>query len=143
MLCTDQLCTDQCAQPALIFPSAGVPRNPYTHTFLSYRPGGAHPYSYYAHLPFLPPSIVAKEAFNCAGLEHAFDMEDHVDVARLDAPDSLFFDCNRQLCPNRTLCSITVEDRHFVPIRRIQHPLGQKSTHTSRSASCHVTPIPS
>ncbi|OSX56054.1 hypothetical protein POSPLADRAFT_1161250, partial [Postia placenta MAD-698-R-SB12] len=117
ILRTDQLRTDQHAQPALISPSLGL-----SVSSPSLRLGGAHPFDtiqYYMHLPFLPPSIMAEEAFNCTGLEHAFNAEDHVDVARLDDPGALFFDCNRQPCPNCTPRSITVEDGHFVPIRQV------------------------
>ncbi|EED81841.1 predicted protein [Postia placenta Mad-698-R] len=54
----------------------------------------------YAHLPFLPPSIVAEEAFTYVGLEHAFDAEDHVDVTRLDDPGALFFNCQARGDPD-------------------------------------------
>ncbi|EED83952.1 predicted protein [Postia placenta Mad-698-R] len=86
---------------------------------------------------------MAEEAFNCTGLEHVFDAVDKVDVAQFAEPNSLFYNCDKQLCPNRTPRSITVEEGHFIPIRRIQHPLGPRSQYASRSISHHVTPIPS
>ncbi|OSX63344.1 hypothetical protein POSPLADRAFT_1139251, partial [Postia placenta MAD-698-R-SB12] len=99
--------------------------------------------------PLPPPINVADEFFDCSRLEHAFDTQEQVDVSR-DDPESNgdrapFFICDRQPCPNRTPRSITVDEGHFVPIRRIQHPSGPslRYTGTSRSTSRHVTPVPS
>ncbi|OSX55837.1 hypothetical protein POSPLADRAFT_1104502, partial [Postia placenta MAD-698-R-SB12] len=118
----------------------------------SLRLGGAHPYSrpFVARAPPLPPPInVADEFFDCSRLEHAFDTQEQVDVSR-DDPNSNgdrapFFICDRQPCPNRTPRSITVDEGHFVPIRRVQHPSGPALRYagTSRSTSRHVTPVPS
>ncbi|OSX58597.1 hypothetical protein POSPLADRAFT_1110315, partial [Postia placenta MAD-698-R-SB12] len=148
MLRTDQLRTDQRAQPALISPChlRFEPRSP------SLRLGGAHPYSrpFVARAPPLPPPItVADEFFNCSRLEHAFDTQEQVDVSRddpkSDGDRAPFFICDRQPCPNRTPRSITVDEGHFVPIRRVQHPRGPALRYagTSRSTSRHVTPVPS
>ncbi|OSX56888.1 hypothetical protein POSPLADRAFT_1100835, partial [Postia placenta MAD-698-R-SB12] len=141
MLRTDQLRTDQRAQPALISPSTGVlSRNPHTHTFLSHRSGGAHPYGtlrYYAHLPVLPPSIVAA----CQGQIHAFDSQDLIDVYIPDGPETILYRCEQQPCPNRTPRSIEEDYPRYKAIRRAQHPLGPRSTLASRSASRHSRPV--
>ncbi|OSX68195.1 hypothetical protein POSPLADRAFT_1106310, partial [Postia placenta MAD-698-R-SB12] len=137
MLRTDQLRTDQCAQPALISP--GLP----TFTFLSHRSGGAHPYDtlryirYYTHLPFLPPSNVAA----CQGQVHAFDSQDLIDVYIPDGPETVIYRCEQQPCPNRTPRSIPEDYPRYKAIRRAQHPLGPRSTLASRSASRHSRPV--
>ncbi|OSX66160.1 hypothetical protein POSPLADRAFT_1107363, partial [Postia placenta MAD-698-R-SB12] len=99
--------------------------------------------------PLPPPINVADEFFDCSRLEHAFDTQEQVDVSR-DDPNSSgdrapFFICDWQPCPNRTPRSITVDEGHFVPIRRVQHPSGPALQYagTSRSTSRHVTPVPS
>ncbi|KAF9798715.1 hypothetical protein IEO21_10675 [Rhodonia placenta] len=134
MLCTDQLRTDQRAQPALIFPC--ILR--FERCSPSLRLGGAHPYytlRYYAHLPFLPPIVAA-----CQGLVHAFDSKDLIDVYLTDGPTALIFGCEQQPCPNRTPRSIEQDYERYKAIRRAQHPLGPRSTHASRAplrASSH------
>ncbi|OSX58560.1 hypothetical protein POSPLADRAFT_1108340, partial [Postia placenta MAD-698-R-SB12] len=140
MLCTDQLRTDQRAQPALIPPSAGVPRDSHKLTFISYRSGGAHPYftlRYHAHLPVLPPSIVAA----CQGQIHAFDSQDLIDVYIPDGPETALYRCEQQPCPNWTPRSIEEGYPRYKAIRRAQHPLGPRSTLASRSASRHSRPV--
>ncbi|OSX58674.1 hypothetical protein POSPLADRAFT_1105312, partial [Postia placenta MAD-698-R-SB12] len=140
MLRTDQLRTDQRAQPALISPSAGVPSGPLIFTFLSHRSGGAHPYGtlrYYAHLPVLPPSNVAA----CLGQVHAFDSQDLIDVYIPDGPETVIYRCEQQPCPNRTPRSIAEDYPRYKAIRRAQHPLGPRSTLASRSASRHSRPV--
>ncbi|OSX57367.1 hypothetical protein POSPLADRAFT_1103206, partial [Postia placenta MAD-698-R-SB12] len=136
MLHTDQLCTDQCAQPALIYPCylRFERRSP------SLRSGGAHPYytlRYYTHLPFLPPSNMAA----CQGQVHAFDSQDLIDVYIPDGPETIIYRCEQQLCPNRTPRSIAEDYPRYKVIRRAQHPLGPRSTLTSRSASWHSCPV--
>ncbi|OSX57928.1 hypothetical protein POSPLADRAFT_1099466, partial [Postia placenta MAD-698-R-SB12] len=136
MLCTDQLHTDQRAQPALIFPChlRFEPCSP------SLRSGGAHPYDtlrYYAHLPVLSPSIVAA----CQGQIHAFDSQDLIDVYIPDGPETVLYRCKQQPCPNRTPRSIEKDYPCYKVIRRAQHPLGPRSTLASRSASRHSCPI--
>ncbi|OSX56794.1 hypothetical protein POSPLADRAFT_1158859, partial [Postia placenta MAD-698-R-SB12] len=99
--------------------------------------------------PLPPPITVADEFFDCSRLEHAFDTQEQVDVSRddpkSDGDKAPFFICDRQPCPNRTPRSITVDEGHFVPIRRVQHPRGPALRYagTSRSTSRHVTPVPS
>ncbi|OSX56581.1 hypothetical protein POSPLADRAFT_1159134, partial [Postia placenta MAD-698-R-SB12] len=99
--------------------------------------------------PLPPPITVADEFFDCSRLEHAFDTQEQVDVSRddpkSDGDKAPFFICDRQPCPNRTPRSITVDEGHFVPIRRVQHPSGPALRYagTSRSTSRHVTPVPS
>ncbi|OSX58314.1 hypothetical protein POSPLADRAFT_1102017, partial [Postia placenta MAD-698-R-SB12] len=140
MLCTDQLHTDQCTQPALNLPSAGVPSGPLTFTFLSHRSGGAHPYGtlrYYAHLPVLPSSIVAA----CQGQIHVFDSQDLIDVYIPDGPETVLYRCEQQPCPNWTPRSIEEDYPRYKAIRRAQHPLGPRSTLASRSASRHSCPV--
>ncbi|OSX58531.1 hypothetical protein POSPLADRAFT_1107074, partial [Postia placenta MAD-698-R-SB12] len=153
MLRTDQLRTDQRAQPALISPChlRFEPSSP------SLRLGGAHPYYTLRYVdkprapPLPPPITVADEFFDCSRLEHAFDTQEQVDVSRGD-PDrngnlAPFFSCDRQPCPNRTPRSITTnkDEGRYVPIRRVQHPSGPALRYagTSRSTSRHVTPVPS
>ncbi|OSX56213.1 hypothetical protein POSPLADRAFT_1160699, partial [Postia placenta MAD-698-R-SB12] len=99
--------------------------------------------------PLPPPITVADEFFDCSRIEHAFDTQEQVDVSR-DDPESNgnrapFFICDRQPCPNRTPRSITTDEGRYVPIRRVQHPRGPalRYTGTSRSTSCHITPVPS
>ncbi|OSX65897.1 hypothetical protein POSPLADRAFT_1098528, partial [Postia placenta MAD-698-R-SB12] len=139
MLRTDQLRTDQRAQPALISPChlRFEPRSP------SLRSGGAHPYDtsryirYYAHLPVLPPSNVAA----CQGQIHAFDSQDLIDVYIPDGPETVLYRCEQQPCPNRTPRSIEEDYPRYKAIRRAQHPLGPRSTLASRSASRHSRPV--
>ncbi|OSX58113.1 hypothetical protein POSPLADRAFT_1103640, partial [Postia placenta MAD-698-R-SB12] len=136
MLRTDQLRTDQCAQPALNLPChlRFEPRSP------SLRSGGAHPYDtirYYAHLPVLPPSIVAA----CQGQIHAFDSQDLIDVYIPDGPETILYRCEQQPCPNRTPQSIEEDYPRYKAIRRAQHPLGPRSTLASRSALRHSRPV--
>ncbi|OSX55978.1 hypothetical protein POSPLADRAFT_1108947, partial [Postia placenta MAD-698-R-SB12] len=136
MLRTDQLRTDQRAQPALISPChlRFEPRSP------SLRSGGAHPYGtlrYYAHLPVLSPSIVAA----CQGQIHAFDSQDLIDVYIPDGPETILYRCEQQPCPNRTPRSIEEDYPRYKAIRRAQHPLGPRSTLASRSASWHSRPV--
>ncbi|OSX66033.1 hypothetical protein POSPLADRAFT_1113623, partial [Postia placenta MAD-698-R-SB12] len=135
MLRTDQLRTDQRAQPALNLPILRFePRSP------SLRLGGAHPYGtlrYYAHLPVLPPSIVAA----CQGQIHAFDSQDLIDVYIPDGPETILYRCEQQPCPNRTPRSIEEDYPRYKAIRRAQHPLGPRSTLASRSASRHSRPV--
>ncbi|OSX59723.1 hypothetical protein POSPLADRAFT_1149440 [Postia placenta MAD-698-R-SB12] len=114
MLRTDQLCTDQRAQPPLNFPSSLA------------RP-------FVAHAPLLPSPIVAA----CQGLVHAFDSKDLIDVYITDGPSALIFACEQQPCPNRTPRSVEQDYERYKAIRRAQHPLGPRSTHASRSASRH------
>ncbi|OSX63909.1 hypothetical protein POSPLADRAFT_1112285, partial [Postia placenta MAD-698-R-SB12] len=140
MLRTDQLRTDQRAQPALISPSASVPSGHPIFTFLSHRSGGAHPYGtlrYYAHLPVLPPSNVAA----CQGQIHAFDSQDLIDVYIPDGPETVLYHCEQQPCPNWTPRSIEEDYPRYKAIRRAQHPLGPQSTLASRSASRHSRPV--
>ncbi|OSX61280.1 hypothetical protein POSPLADRAFT_1106908, partial [Postia placenta MAD-698-R-SB12] len=153
MLRTDQLRTDQRAQPALtspferpqhlVFPC----RSTLSRDIRSKLPNAAG----HAHLPFLPPITVADEFFDCSRLEHTFDTQEQVDVSR-DDPDrngnlAPFLSCDRQPCPNRTPRSITTneDEGRYVPIRRVQHPSGPALRYagTSRSTSRHVTPVPS
>ncbi|EED79531.1 predicted protein [Postia placenta Mad-698-R] len=112
MLCTDQLHTDQRAQPPLNIPC-------------------------YAHLPVLPPSIVAA----CQGQIHAFDSQDLIDVYIPDDPETVLYCCEQQPCPNRTPRSIEEDYPRYKAIRRAQHPLGPRSTLASRSASRHSCPV--
>ncbi|OSX63662.1 hypothetical protein POSPLADRAFT_1055727 [Postia placenta MAD-698-R-SB12] len=86
----------------------------------------------YAHLPFLPPTVAA-----CQGFVHAFNSKDLLDVYLTEGPSSLIFACEQQLCPNRTPQSIDQDYERYKAIRRVQHPLGPHSTHTSRSVSRH------
>ncbi|OSX58044.1 hypothetical protein POSPLADRAFT_1103791, partial [Postia placenta MAD-698-R-SB12] len=140
MLRTDQLRTNQRAQPALISPSAGVPRDSHKLTFTSYRSGGAHPYftlRYYAHLPVLPPSIVAA----CQGQIHAFNSQNLINVYIPDGPETVLYRCEQQPCPNRTPRSIEEDYPRYKAIRRAQHPLGPRSTLASRSALRHSRPV--
>ncbi|EED81426.1 predicted protein [Postia placenta Mad-698-R] len=122
MLCMDQLCTDQCAQPALIFPCQFERKL----TIASY-----------AHLPVLPPSNVAA----CQGLVHAFDSQDLVDVYIPDGPETVIYRCEQQPCPNRTPRSVVQDYLRYKAIRRAQHPLGPRSTLASQSASRHSRPV--
>ncbi|OSX55714.1 hypothetical protein POSPLADRAFT_1114128, partial [Postia placenta MAD-698-R-SB12] len=136
MLRTEQLRTVQRAQPALISPChlRFEPRSP------SLRSGGAHPYGtlrYYAHLPVLPPPIVAA----CQGQIHAFNSQDLIDVYIPDGPETTLYRCEQQPCPNRTPRSIEEDYPRYKAIRRAQHPLGPRSTLASRSASRHSRPV--
>ncbi|OSX64225.1 hypothetical protein POSPLADRAFT_1099438, partial [Postia placenta MAD-698-R-SB12] len=138
MLRTDQLRTDQRAQPAL-----NLPILRFEHSSPSLRSGGAHPYDtlryirYYAHLPVLPPSIVAA----CQGQIHAFDSQDLIDVYIPDGPETVLYRCEQQPCPNRTPRSIEEDYPRYKAIRWAQHPLGPRSTLASRSASRHSRPV--
>ncbi|OSX64613.1 hypothetical protein POSPLADRAFT_1097294, partial [Postia placenta MAD-698-R-SB12] len=130
MLRTDQLRTDQRAQPALI-----SPWNELFNTCTSV--GGICPHGRYAHLPVLPPSIVAA----CQGQIHAFDSQDLIDVYIPDGPETILYRCEQQPCPNRTPRSIEEDYPRYKAIRRAQHPLGPRSTLASRSASRHSRPV--
>ncbi|OSX55688.1 hypothetical protein POSPLADRAFT_1163944, partial [Postia placenta MAD-698-R-SB12] len=106
----------------------------------SLRSGGVHPYytlQYYAHLPVLPPSIVAA----CQGQIHAFDSQDLIDVYIPDGPETVLYRCEQQPCPNRTPRSIEEDYPRYKAIRRAQHPLRPRSTLASRSASRHSRPV--
>ncbi|OSX65442.1 hypothetical protein POSPLADRAFT_1134402, partial [Postia placenta MAD-698-R-SB12] len=91
----------------------------------------------YAHLPVLPPSIVAA----CQGQIHAFDSQDLIDVYIPDGPETVIYRCEQQPCPNRTPRSIAEDYPRYKAIRRAQHPLGPRSTLASRSASRHSRPV--
>ncbi|OSX61446.1 hypothetical protein POSPLADRAFT_1116513, partial [Postia placenta MAD-698-R-SB12] len=136
MLRTDQLRTDQRAQPALISPSPCL-------VFLCHLTLSRDIRSKlltaagYAHLPFLPPSIVAA----CQGQIHAFDSQDLIDVYIPDGPETVLYRCEQQPCPNRTPRSIEEDYPRYKAIRRAQHPLGPRSTLASRSASRHSRPV--
>ncbi|OSX61935.1 hypothetical protein POSPLADRAFT_1143119 [Postia placenta MAD-698-R-SB12] len=91
----------------------------------------------YAHLPVLPPSIVAA----CQGQVHAFDSQDLVDVYIPDGPDTLILTCEQQPCPNRTPRLIEQDYPRYKAIRRAQHPSGPRSTLASRSALRHSRPV--
>ncbi|OSX64223.1 hypothetical protein POSPLADRAFT_1137651, partial [Postia placenta MAD-698-R-SB12] len=94
-------------------------------------------FSGYAHLPVLPPSIVAA----CQGQIHAFDSQDLIDVYIPDGPKTALYRCEQQPCPNRTPRSIEEDYPRYKAIRRAQHPLGPRSTLASRSASRHSRPV--
>ncbi|EED82476.1 predicted protein [Postia placenta Mad-698-R] len=94
-------------------------------------------YFMYAHLPVLPPSIVAA----CQGQIHAFDSQDLIDVYIPDGPETVIYRCEQQPCPNRTPRSIAEDYPRYKAIRRAQHPLGPRSTLASRSASRHSRPV--
>ncbi|OSX56633.1 hypothetical protein POSPLADRAFT_1159089, partial [Postia placenta MAD-698-R-SB12] len=94
-------------------------------------------FSGYAHLPVLPPSIVAA----CQGQVHAFDSQDLIDVYLPDGPEPALYRCEQQPCPNRTPRSITEDYPRYKAIRRAQHPLRPRSTLASRSASRHSRPV--
>ncbi|OSX58492.1 hypothetical protein POSPLADRAFT_1106052, partial [Postia placenta MAD-698-R-SB12] len=163
MLRTDQLRTDQRAQPALISPCRNSPScrrplgTPYIH-FPFPQVGWCAPLRYftlyytsptlgertlqhlhftYAHLPVLPPSNVAA----CQGQIHAFDSQDLIDVYIPDGPETVLYHCEQQPCPNRTPRSIEEDYPRYKAIRRAQHPLGPRSTLASRSASRHSRPV--
>ncbi|EED81569.1 predicted protein [Postia placenta Mad-698-R] len=156
MLRTDQLRTDQRAQPALISPCRNSTKLPAflgtPHTHFSFPIGWVITYDTsptlekrtlqylrfsYAHLPFLPPSNVAA----CQGQVHAFDSQDLIDVYIPDGPETIIYHCEQQPCPNRTPRSIPEDYPRYKAIRRAQHPLGPRSTLASRSASRHSRPV--
>ncbi|EED81774.1 predicted protein [Postia placenta Mad-698-R] len=91
----------------------------------------------HAHLPVLPPSIVAA----CQGQVHAFDSQDLVDVYIPDGPETIIYTCEQQPCPNQTPRSIAQDYPRYKAIRRAQHPLGPRSTLASQSASRHSRPV--
>ncbi|OSX56825.1 hypothetical protein POSPLADRAFT_1158544, partial [Postia placenta MAD-698-R-SB12] len=91
----------------------------------------------YAHLPVLPPSIVAA----CQGQIHAFDSQDLIDVYIPDGPETVLYCCEQQPCPNRTPRLIEKNYPHYKAIRRAQHLLGPRSTLASQSASRHSRPV--
>ncbi|OSX58098.1 hypothetical protein POSPLADRAFT_1114553, partial [Postia placenta MAD-698-R-SB12] len=130
MLRTDQLRTDQCAQPPLNFPW-NKPFNTCTSV------GGVCPNGRYAHLPVLPPSIVAA----CQGQVHAFDSQDLIDVYIPDGRETVIYTCEQQPCPNGTPQSVTQDYPRYKAIRRAQHLLGPRSTLASRSTSRHSHPV--
>ncbi|OSX66031.1 hypothetical protein POSPLADRAFT_1108265, partial [Postia placenta MAD-698-R-SB12] len=162
MLCTDQLCTDQRAQPPLNF----LCHLRFECSSPSLRSGGAHHYDTlryiryvdsptyiatprgtnssapalqwaYAHLPVLSPSIVAA----CQGQIHAFDSQDLIDVYIPDGPETVLYRCEQQPCPNRTPRSIEEDYPCYKAIRWAQHPLGPRSTLASRSALRYSRPV--
>ncbi|OSX63658.1 hypothetical protein POSPLADRAFT_1140490, partial [Postia placenta MAD-698-R-SB12] len=91
----------------------------------------------YAHLPVLPPSIVAA----CQGQVHAFDSQDLVNTYIPDGPETVIYTCEQQPCPNQTPRSIEQDYPRYKAIRRAQHLLGPRSTLASRSASQHSRPV--
>ncbi|EED85022.1 predicted protein [Postia placenta Mad-698-R] len=91
----------------------------------------------HAHLPVLPPSIVAA----CQGQIHAFDSQDLIDVYIPDGPETVLYRCEQQPCPNRTPRSIEEDYPRYKAIQQAQHPLGPRSTLASRSASRHSRPV--
>ncbi|OSX56298.1 hypothetical protein POSPLADRAFT_1097949, partial [Postia placenta MAD-698-R-SB12] len=140
MLRTDQLRTDQRAQPALISPySITIHRHPSRNELFNTctSVGGVCPHGRYAHLPVLPPSNVAA----CQGQIHAFDSQDLIDVYIPDGPETVLYRCEQQPCPNRTPRSIEEDYPRYKAIRQAQHPLGPRSTLASRSASRHSRPV--